>query len=109
MLPSLRFGSPVVDLNKTRLRKVTFATKWPPLFHAEDDQVEPVLGGFLCYGASCTLNSLLSELVSQSIAHLMAITVLQRLFPHKYDSVIVTSTCFPSRVLNISSWKLLQQ
>jgi hypothetical protein len=35
--------------------------------------------------------------------------VLQRRSPRKYDSVIVTSTGFPSRDLNISSWKLLQQ
>jgi hypothetical protein len=27
------------------LRKVTFSTKWPLLFHAEGGQVEPVLGG----------------------------------------------------------------
>jgi hypothetical protein len=31
-------------LNKTRLRKTTFSTKWPPHPRAEGGQVEPVLG-----------------------------------------------------------------
>jgi hypothetical protein len=31
-------------LNKTRLRKITFSTKWLSLFHAEGDQLQPVLG-----------------------------------------------------------------
>jgi hypothetical protein len=26
--------------------KITFSTKWPPLFRAEGGQVEPVLGEF---------------------------------------------------------------
>jgi len=38
-------GSPAADLNKTRLHKITFSTKWPLLFYAEGGQVEPVLGG----------------------------------------------------------------
>jgi len=38
-------GSPAADLNKTRLRKTTFSTKWPPHTHAEGGQVQPVLAG----------------------------------------------------------------
>jgi hypothetical protein len=34
-----RIGSPAADLNKTRLHKIAFSTKWPPLFHAEGGQV----------------------------------------------------------------------
>jgi hypothetical protein len=30
---------------KTRLRKTTFSTKWPPPFRAEGVQAEPVLLG----------------------------------------------------------------
>jgi hypothetical protein len=30
-------------LDKTRLRKIAFATEWPPQIHAEGSQVEPVL------------------------------------------------------------------
>jgi hypothetical protein len=36
-------GSPAADLNKTRQRKITFSTKWPPHPRAEGGQVEPVL------------------------------------------------------------------
>jgi len=39
-----RIGSPAADLNKTRLRKITFSTQWPPRIHAEGGQVKPVLG-----------------------------------------------------------------
>jgi len=39
-----RIGSPSADSGKTRLRKTTFSTKWPPPFRAEGGQVEPVLG-----------------------------------------------------------------
>jgi hypothetical protein len=38
-----RLGSPAADLNKTKLRKITFSTKWPPQTDAEGGQVEPVL------------------------------------------------------------------
>ena len=34
------------DLNKVRLRKITFSAKWPPHPRAEGGQVEPVLGRF---------------------------------------------------------------
>jgi hypothetical protein len=41
---ALRIGSPAADFGKTRLRKTTFSTKWPPHPRAEGGQVEPVLG-----------------------------------------------------------------
>jgi hypothetical protein len=40
-------GSPAADLNKTRLRKITFSAKWPPRTRAEGGQVEPVLGALM--------------------------------------------------------------
>jgi len=44
-----RIGSPAADFGETRLRKITFSTKWPPHPHAEGGQVEPVLGAIIVY------------------------------------------------------------
>jgi hypothetical protein len=41
------FSSPAADLNKTRLRKTTFSTKWLPHPRAVGGQVELVLGVIL--------------------------------------------------------------
>ena len=87
-----RDGSPAADLNKTRLRKITFSTEWPPRTSAdceaspkhsegEGGQVKPVLDGNLFSASAYTnLNTIglkygISQITHTTILNLWKLTI----------------------------------